>query len=86
MREIALHDSFSTRLLTSEFLVLQVRGTTTFAKLRGSNFLVSGITASLQEIFLERYSQFGAVFYPHQTPTKELRKKFGGGGFVKFYS
>jgi len=42
----------------------------------GSNFLVWGITALLQKK-LERYTQFGAVCYSHQTPTKKLLKKLG---------
>jgi len=36
------------------------------------------ITALRPENFLETYAQFGAVCYPHQTPTKKLRKKLGG--------
>ena len=43
----------------------------------GSNFLVRGITALLQKKNLERYPQFGAVRYQHQTPTKKLRKSWG---------
>ena len=42
-----------------------------------STFLVWGTTALLQKFFLERYTQFGAVCYPHQTPTKRLCKKLG---------
>ena len=26
---------------------------------------------------LERYTELGAVYYPHQTPTKQLDKKLG---------
>jgi len=48
----------------------------TFSKL-GVQFLVLGITALLQDRNLERYTQFGAVCYPHQTHTKKLRKKLG---------
>ena len=43
-------------------------------KVGGSNFLLWGITASLQKK-IERYTQFGAVCY--HLPTKKLRKKLG---------
>jgi len=39
--------------------------------------LVCGITALLQKK-IERYTELGAVCYPHQTPTKKLRKSSGG--------
>jgi len=51
-------------------------------KVGGSSFLVWGITALLQKK-IERYTQFGAVCYPQQTPTKKLRKKSGAVQFFR---
>jgi len=44
----------------------------------GSPLSWSGVLLPFsRKIFLERYTQFGAVRYPHQTPTKRLCKKLG---------
>jgi len=44
----------------------------------GSPLSWSGVLLPFsRNFFLERYTQFGAVCYPHQTPTKRLCKKLG---------
>jgi len=49
---------------------------TTFSKL-GGPISWSEVLLPFSRKKLERFTQFGAVYYPHQTPTKKLCKKLG---------
>jgi len=59
-----------------------IRGATTLSKLEGP-VSWSGVLLPFSRKKLERYTQFGAVCYPQQTPTKKLRKKSGAVQFFR---
>ena len=71
------HTILAPVVFLNEFCCLHLRGATTF-----SEVLLPFSTKKL-----ERYTQFGAVCYPHQTPHQKATYKvgvrpffFGGGG------